>query len=169
MGVRFTELSISIALDDAAPARIFLLHAFNSVPWFAWAERTFFQTPYYPGQTQMQARAPARVELRLGPDTALSAAMCEARAPAWRGEETWEGGILLPRRISRTARAERCFTARLSGLTEVYPFVSADEFELAPAPEAPILQLLRDSGCAGREWHVRAAAVHAKSETHRVR
>ncbi len=49
--VRFTELSFSVALArPGAPeqrAGMYLIQAFNSVRWFAWVERTFFQTPYY--------------------------------------------------------------------------------------------------------------------------
>src|SRR5688572_9891322 len=49
--VAFRELSIAIcALDDAADSTcegVFLAHAFNSVRFFAWSERTFFSTPYY--------------------------------------------------------------------------------------------------------------------------
>lgn len=91
----------------------------------------------------------------------------EGRAPAWSGEETWAGGILLPRRLSRTAKAEECFTARLSGPTKIYPFAPTDTLTISPTPRAPILQWLCDSGFTGAEWRVRADAVHAKSETYR--
>lgn len=169
LGVWFSELSISIALSPAAPARALLLYAFNSLPWFAWAERTFFQTPYYSGQTRLETRVPARIELSLTGAAGLSATMTEARAPAWSGDETWEGGILLPRRLSRAARAEKLFHARLSGTTAVYPFASTDALSLTPAPGAPILQQLKDSHFTGKEWHLRAAATHAKSETVQAR
>ncbi len=169
MGVWFSELSISIALSPAAPARAFLLYAFNSIPWFAWAERTFFQTPYYPGQTQLETRAPARMGLSIAGAMSLSAAMTETRAPTWSGMETWEGGILLPRRFSRTARAEKVFHARLQGATEIYPFASTDSLSLAPTSSAPILQQLQASHFTGTEWHLRAEATHAKSETYRAR
>lgn len=169
MGVWFSELSISIALRADAPARAFLLYAFNSIPWFAWAERTFFQTPYHPGQTRLETRAPARMELAIGETLGLSAAMGEARPPLRSRDETWEGGILLPRALSRTARAEKFFHARLSGATEVHPFTSTDTLTLTPAPGAPIIQQLKDSHFTGHEWHLRASATHGKSETMRAK
>lgn len=165
MGVWFSELSISVALADSAPGQMFLIHAFNSIPVFAWSERLFFKTPYYPGQTRVTARAPAGMELALGGATCLSAAMAEKRAPARSGDETWEGGILLPRQLSRTPRAEKYFVARLSGPTEIYPFAPTDTLTLAPDPAAPILGWLHDSHVTGKEWHLRPDATHAKSET----
>lgn len=162
MGVGFSELSISIALAPEAPARMFLLYAFNSIPWFAWAERTFFQTPYYPGQTRLETRPPVSMEV----DQHLTAGMTEPRTAAWTGEETWEGGILLPRELSQTSQAKKFFYARLSGQTQIYPFSSTDTLHLAATASAPIIQWLRASNFSGREWHVRADATHAKSQTY---
>jgi hypothetical protein len=162
MGVWFSELSISIALESEAPAKMFLIHAFNSIPWFAWVERVLFQTPYYPGQTRLETRAPLALEV----EGQLSARMTAAREPAWSGAESWEGGILLPRELSRTAKAEKLFYARLSGQTEIYPFTPNDTLQWAAASPSPIIQALRDSHFTGKEWHVRADATHAKSQTY---
>ncbi len=167
MGVWFSELSISVALADSAPGQMFLAHAFNAIPLFAWSERLFFKTPYYPGQTAVRASNPAGLALTLGGATRLSAAMAGARQPARSGDETWEGKILLPRALSRTTHSEKYFVARLSGQTEVYPFASSDALAVTPDPTAPILQWLRDSNVVGKEWHIRADATHAKSETYR--
>lgn len=166
MGVRFSELSISVALPDSAPAKMFLVQAFNSIPFFAWSERFFFKTPYHAGQVAVQANCPAGFTLALGGAMRLGAAMAGARAPAWRGPETWEGKVLLPRALSRTAQAGRHFIARLSGPTEVYPFGPTDTLSFAPDPATPITQWLRDSECVGKEWRLRADANHAKSETY---
>jgi hypothetical protein len=165
MGVWFSELSFSIALADDAPGKMYLLYAFNSIPWFAWSERMFFKTPYYAGQTHLHAQAPAKIELAIQGMTQLTATMPSAREPAWRGEETWEGAIMLPRALSRTTTSEKRFYARLSGLTEIYPFVETDQFTLSSKASTPIVQWLRDSQCVGKEWHLRATARHEKSET----
>lgn len=165
MGVDFSELSISIALSADAPGKMFLIHAFNSIPAFAWAERTFFKTPYYPGQTALNTQAPAQLTLTIGETTCIRAAMASARPPTWSGTETWEGGIVLPRQLSRTERAEKYFVARLTGPTEIYPFAPTDQLSLIPHPQAPILQWLKDSNFTGKAWHLRPAATHAKSET----
>lgn len=161
MGVWFSELSISIALAPEAPARMFLLHAFNSIPWFAWAERVFFQTPYYFGQTRLQTHAPISMDV----EGHVRAGMTQARPAQWGGAEVWEGGILLPRELSKTPKAEKVFYARLSGHTEIYPFFPSDTLRLSAMSSAPVIQWLRDSHFTGREWHVRADAIHAKSQT----
>lgn len=162
MGVWFSELSISIALAPDAPANMFLIHAFNSIPWFAWVERVLFQTPYYPGQTRLETRAPVTMEVA----GQVSAGMTQARAAQWSGAEVWEGGILLPRELSRTPKAEKLFYARLGGHTERYPFTASDTLQLSASSQTPIIQWLRDSHFTGKEWHVRADATHAKSQTY---
>jgi hypothetical protein len=171
MGVRFTELSVSVALssDPAGdrPVGMYLAQAFNSVGWFAWVERTLFQTPYDPGQTELEARPPVCLALRVGQAQVLRAAMATPSPVAWRGDEVWEGGIFLPGRVTRTPRAEKLFFGRLSGDTEVYAFsLQTDTLELKPSPAANVVQWLLESGFAGQEWHIRRAATHQKSQTY---
>ena len=62
-GFRFRELSFSVlvAPPDARVGRdaVYLLRAFNSRRFFAFCERFFFSTPYYPGDVRVSASVPA--------------------------------------------------------------------------------------------------------------
>ena len=169
MGLRFNELSISVALCEggncAEGNAAYLLHAFNSLPLLAWAERTFFRTPYFPATFEFQHEQPARFSVRDGEQTLLRAAMSRRTTPAIPDMELWEGPIYLPPR-NDTARRDQFF-ARLSGETQVFPFQPADVVEFHPQPGVPVLQWLRDSGFAGRAWRLRTGATHAKSRTRR--
>lgn len=171
MGVRFTELSISVALSRGPsadqPGGMYLAQAFNSVGWFAWVERRLFQTPYELGRTELAAQPPACLALTIGGVPVFRASMAAARLSAWRGDEVWEGGVFLPGRVSGTPRSEKLFFARLSGDTEIHPFQPEnDTLELTPTPRAEAIQWLADSGFAPREWRLRRAATHQKSQTY---
>lgn len=54
---------------------MFLVQAFNSIPFFAWSERVFFKAPYHVGQVAVQATCPAGFTLALGGAGRLGAAM----------------------------------------------------------------------------------------------
>lgn len=168
MGARFTELSVSVAVQaGSTPARggMYLIQAFNSNRAFAWAERVFFQTPYYHARTQVAAQPPLAFTLGHGQVEYLSAALAGPRPPASRGPGSLAGPVYLPSALTRTPRAEKLFHAELSGETSIYPFAAADTLRFAPASRAPIVQWLQDSGFAGTAWHIRPDATHKKSQT----
>src|SRR5688500_3742345 len=91
---------------------MYLVHAFNSVPMFAWAERTFFQTPYYHAAIEVEARVPAGVSVRDGkrqlseptapacdrlpPCAELSAAAAQ-RGDDQRGDQRAEREVVTPK------------------------------------------------------------------------
>ncbi len=167
MGLRFNELSISVALcqhdDCAAPDALYLLHAFNSLPLLAWTERTFFRTPYFPAAFQFQHELPAHFSVSVGEQRLLRADMAPRTTPAIPDVELWEGPIYLPPRDASARRDH--FFASLGGETQVFPFHKADVFDVSPQPDVPVLQWLADSHFAGRAWRLRTGATHAKSAT----
>jgi hypothetical protein len=169
LGLRFNELSISVALcagDDCAESRAaYLLSAFNSRPLLAWMERTFFRTPYVPADFVFQHEQPASIGVRVGGQPLLHAAMSRRTTPAIPEMQHWEGPVYLPPRDA-TARRDRFF-ASLSGETQLFPFLPSDEVHFFPQPTLPGLQQLHDSGFAGRTWRLRSGATHAKSRTER--
>ena len=174
MGLPFRELSISVFVsrgeDGAGEDGVFLVHAFHSSRFFAFIERTFFGAPYHPGEIKVDARLPASIVLRAAKKSLLRAEMSadssvSTRPPFRSGAEVWETPIFLPTKESRGIENAKVFFARLSGLTQVYPFTSADRLSLRASPDAAVLQWLIDSRFAGKEWHLRADATHARSRT----
>ena len=164
-GLPFREVSVAVVVgerDDGPADAIYLAGAFNSSRPLAWAERAFFRTPYQ------------LADIRLSEPPAVAAAVTVAGQVVYRAErraapseplrreaQTWEGRIFLP---PHGARRE-LFYARLAGPTDVYPYDPADTLTIRPQGD-DVLYCLVESGFAGHEWRVRAAAVHARSRTH---
>ena len=156
-------LGLTVSRQPAGDRRdgLYLVHAFNSSRLFAFIERTFFQTPYYPAEITVAAGPPAPFTVGDARGSACQAAMAAARAPATVQDEDWRGPIYL----GGTA-ARRYFIARLAGSTAVYPFLpGVDTLTLAPHPATPAFGWLVDSHAAGAEWRLRVDAVHARSRT----
>src|SRR5262249_44615883 len=88
--------------------------------------------------------------------------------PVRQQDALWEGPIFLPGGAAKKGWGN-LFVARLAGPTDVYPFVpGADVLRLAPAEGGPGgVRGLGEAGFAGREWHVRGRANHARSKTFR--
>jgi hypothetical protein len=172
MGMRFTELSVSVlASDSGGRSGAFLVQAFSSNRFFAFMERSWFRTPYLHATPQVTAESPAGMELLDGQDTAFSARMAvdaaTPRTPARTGDDGWEGPVFLPRPAGRPGAFGHIFFGKLRGLTQTYPFVSGqDAVTIRPTPRMPALQALCDSRFAGREWSIRPDASHAKSRTY---
>jgi hypothetical protein len=146
-----------VLVGDGSAA--FLAHAFNSSRLLAFAERTFFQTPYQPADINVDARVPARMEVSAGGKTLFSARMGPKSAPSRREDATHEGSIYLP-------GGRKVFYARLSGAGERFSFDSTDSVIIDPHPDLAIFAHLSESGFQGKEWLVREGAVHARSRTY---
>lgn len=168
-GVTSRELTVSVAVADRADetrhAGFYLAHAFNSLAPFAWMERTFFKTPYFPGEIHVNARGPATLELRLKHETMLTAKQSTATTPISTADELWAGPIYLPRYLVGATDPGRVFYAKLGGQTQVYPLADSDTLTLRPA--VPVFNWLIESKFAPREWRVRVNAAHSKSKTYR--
>jgi hypothetical protein len=167
LGLPFREVSFSVLVAGHAQAA-FLAQAFNSSRLFAFCERAFFATPYYPGDVRVSAAVPASVEVRAG--GALfraemqAGAEAPAREPSRSGEDGWDGPVFLP---GGRGGKGNLFFARLRGHTRTYPFLPwRDTVTIRPAPGAEVLQALVDSHFAAKEWLIRADAEHAKSKTY---
>lgn len=161
-GVPFREFTVSIGVgalsDNRQPREFYLAHAFNSLTAFAWLERAFYKTPYFPGKIEV-ALSPAQLAVTVDGTRACSARQTDRAGTSRTTAEDWFGPIYLPDRTS-------VFYARLSGQTQTSDF-AADSFALQPVAAAPIFQALIDSHFTPRAWHVRSAAAHAKSQTYR--
>jgi hypothetical protein len=162
-GFPFREFTVSIGVGEAneagQPREFYLAHAFNSLPLFAFMERTFFRTPYFPGKIDVQLTPPQLAVTINGTrafDATLSNRMENARTTA----DDWFGPIHLPDRSS-------VFYARLSGQTSACDFSAADSFAIKPTSSAPIFQWLIESHFTPHEWRWRSVAAHAKSQTYR--
>lgn len=159
-GARFNELSVSIAVstreDGNSADGFFLVHAFNSNRFFAFAERLFFQTPYYYGRVQMSEHVPVHFAVKNGAETAVEGRMNGERPPARTETEHFEGPVHLP--------GGQYFIARISGMTDFYPFAPGDTFALH-SPREKVFQQLAESKFTGVEWRIRENAVHGKGKT----
>jgi hypothetical protein len=168
MGITFREVSMSVIVANPVaptlPAGSYLLHAYNSLRLFALAERTFFQTPYYPARIQVHEQVPASVTLEQGKQQILNARMIGSPPAAQHDTHVWEGAIYLPS-MTDEKPGTKVFYARLSGDRDVYPFQPGDIFSLTLPAKDRNLRLLVDSGCAGHAWQLRNNAVHARSKT----
>ena len=167
LGLPFQELSVSVALGAGA----FLVQAFNSRPFFAFCERTFFGTPYVSADLRVAASLPASVELTrkrkllfqavMGADATLSP---PGTSPH---EDGWDGPVFLPSRRPGRGRS-RLFFVQVRGAAQAAAFQPVrDVLEIRPSDELPVLQDLIDSGFQATHWLVRKDAVHAKSRTYR--
>ncbi|MSP12805.1 MAG: hypothetical protein EXR62_07590 [Chloroflexi bacterium] len=170
MGIPFKELSLSVSVcareDGGRQDGFYLAHAFNSSRLLAFAERAFFQTPYYPGDLHVDERIPPSITLRQGQELLFGAQMSGKMSPASSGDEVWEGPIFLPGRMAKTQGQGHLFYARLGGFTERYLFVpDSDRIEVnSPQPDG-IMQWLVASNFAAQEWLIRGNATHAKGKT----
>ena len=163
-GLPFREFSVAVVAgpEDGRADSIYLIGAFNSSRLLAWSERAFFRTPYELANIQLNEQPPARFEVSDAGQVVCTATMTGATEPPRHEAQEWQGRIYLPPRGSR----RELFYARLAGPTDVYAFGAADSLTIRPRPGDEVLGCLVESGFAGREWRVRAAAVHARSRTY---
>jgi hypothetical protein len=176
MGVRFRELSVSVMVsrpkNGTWQEAAYLVRAFNSCRLFAFCERVFFSTPYYPGDVRVSASLPASMHLVKQGEAVFAAEMvadaCRlAREPSRCGEDSWEGPVFLPEGRRRKGRQGKLFVARLRGHTRRYPFLpGSDSVGIRPSPDSEVFQALGASHFLAKEWIVRADATHAKSKTY---
>lgn len=169
LGKRFRECIFSVFVSQESEDRrdgAYLAHAFNSVRFFAWVERTMFHTPYFPARLEVQCR-PAHIRAsQLGrPVFEADRAAREAAvdSPLWEGEDGWEGPIYLPPR--KIDEPGRMFHARIGGFTRVYTFGGGDTLRFVPRPGSEPLAWFYESGFTPKEWHIRESATHGKSKT----
>lgn len=164
--IRFAELSFSVLAQHGGQEGAYLIHAFNTVRFFAFVERNLFSAPYYRGDVQLDVgpRPFARVADAAGGSFNMEMAS-PPRQPASIGDAGWEGPVLLPRAGRKKGAARKYFLAKIRGETKRYPFISDDRIAIQPSARSPIFQWLIDSGFAGREWSIRESARHSKSKT----
>jgi len=163
-GLPFREFSVSVAVsrqsNGATHDGVYLAGAYNSSRLLAFAERAFFQTPYVPAGIEVSEQPPISIAAGRNGATRFAASLARETPRAGHEAQDWEGAIYLP-------GGEKVFYARLTGSTDVYPFTAADTLALHPGEDDAALRQLAESGFAGREWRVRAAATHSRSKTYR--
>lgn len=174
-GIRFRELTVSIFCrpqEGDQREGVYLAHAFNSVRWFAWVERTLFSTPYDHGALKVDVGLPALVQLTLDNTVILKFQMSTdstslGREPVRSGEESWVGPVFLPLGRRMGPNEGKWFLAKIGGHTLSYPFDPARDLATVFAvPTQPVVQWLNESRFSPQEWVVREAAHHAKSKTY---
>ena len=174
LGVRFSEFLIAVqsqpmpqtAMSGASDG-MYLLTAFNTSRAFAFMEQRYFQTPYTYGNVEVQCVSQPSFRLKQRTGEMVMAVQTTPRAGALKVHEHWEGAIYLPPRPAKSRTPGNVFYARLSGLTEISPFLPGeDTLRITPSRSDPVLGWLLESGFVGREWHVRSAATHARSKTY---
>lgn len=175
-GVRFRELSFSVLL--ARPAErawrdaAYLVGAYNSCRLFAFVERVLFSTPYDHGDVRTSASLSPSIHLVMSGEVVFRAEMAAdgsgtGREPSRHGGDGWEGPVFLSGTRRGSGRPAKLFFARLRGDTRAYPFLpSQDSVAIRPPAGGHVLQALRDSHFAAKEWIVREDAAHAKSKTY---
>jgi hypothetical protein len=160
MGVRFSELSVSVRLE--ADQGAFLLAAFNTSRAFALSERLFFHTPYQHARVDIVPQQPESFALYAGSAAAILAKR-GSDATAADSDRNWEGRVWMP--TSPAARKQKYFCARLAGEAQVSMFdSSSDVLHLQPS-SLPIVSKLSESNLRGVEWLIRRDASHARSKT----
>lgn len=167
-GMRSQEVSVCINVccnNKNKPDGYFLIHAFNSSRLFAFIERNVFHTPYYYGQIRILDQIPVSVVVSTNEETVLAIHMSENRLPERVETRQWDGPVFLPRPQGKKNDKGKLFFARISGLTDVYSYQPSSDLIRLQGLE---LQMLRESGLAGKEWQIRKNAAHAKSKTYNV-
>ncbi len=173
MGVRFTELTFAVSLShessSRSPSSVYLVTAYNTSRSFAFMERAMFQTPYVHGAVQVQCGSRPSFWLRQGTTNVLQVARRELSCPKPSINEMLDWTIHLPTRSRKAQPTRNLFYARLSGLTDITPFIaSADTLKITESASQPVLGWLLESNFTGREWHIRNSATHARTKTYRT-
>jgi len=171
--VPFCEVSFSVlvspsqerhALHEAAC----LLRAFNSSRFFAFCERTFFGTPYYPAKCEISLD-PINIKVSNQKETLFSVQMGGVgdRETSLLDDGGWYGtvAILPPQKLPNAPC--KYFVAKVTGQTTLYSFDEANDILMfAKDSTIPVFSQLVESGFDGKQWIVRASANHAKSKTY---
>ena len=159
MGIPFRELSVSLRLNED---EFFLIHAYNSLWWFALAERKFFRTPYYSADIQV---APHYIQLSKGQNRVFEAKLADATKVIEDTAErnTWK--IHLPRKLRKQAHQAHCFHAILEGATQYYDLASLQTTVSTQGHSEAVFATLAQSDFTVRQWLVREKARHSKSKT----
>jgi len=174
-GFGFRELGVGVfATAEQAGSHmegLLLLHAFNSNRFFAFIERTFFSTPYYRGNVQVEVD-PVRFALIRSADDSCSGRLGREGATVREAETDqpggWSGPIFLPGMADVPHQDRKWFFAQLSGQTRTWAFQPGeDELALPHRMAEPVFAWMLESGFAGLEWTVRTDAKHGKSKTYR--
>ena len=175
-GMPFREISFSVTVKPTPgwhdlPNAACLLKAFNSNRFFAWCERFFFSTPYYPAKCEISAE-PVRFSVANSQSPIFSAelhGLANREVLATGSHESYGTVAMLPK-SGDPGDALKYFVAKLSGDAEVYAFDQAsDVLEISKDSGDQLLTDLLDSGFSGEKWLVRTAANHAKSKTYKAK
>lgn len=169
-GFPFQEVSFSVLVNPKSAQSEFgngsyLLHAFNSVRFFAFTERFFFSTPYTYGQCEIVTKDLLKIEVLFSEKRIFLAQMVSSvseRVIIESGKGGWDGPVFLPAKGSK-----KYFMAKISGQTTTFAFEPERDKIAFPSPSASpcVLNTLLDSEFEGKFWYLRQNAYHAKSKT----
>lgn len=173
MGVPFCEVSFSVSVSPnqerhALQDAVCLLRAFNSNRFFAFCERTFFATPYYPAKCEISLD-PIKVKVSNQKETLFSVQMGSVghRETSQLDNDGWYGTIAIIPPKGLANAPYKYFVGRIDGQTTIYSFDESNDILIfAKDGGIPIFSQLVESGFDGKQWIVRASANHAKSKTY---
>lgn len=162
---KFREFVIAVAVcfneSGTSMDGYYLPHAFNSSKLLAFSERTFFQTPYFQGDIQLDNELPASIKLRDRTEILLNTEMSVQNTSPTIEYQEWKGPVFLPNNRGK-------FFALLAGEAEIYPFSpEKDTLELTPSARHRIFHHLIESNFTGKTWSLRNSSRHAKSKTYK--
>ncbi|MGB1286917.1 MAG: hypothetical protein ACPG7F_10320 [Aggregatilineales bacterium] len=158
MGIPFRELSVSVQMSEKT---YFLAHAYNSLRPFAFAERRFFRTPYYPAALEI---IPHRLTVEKAGQSVFNASLSTDATPVNQAPGLDVLQIYLPKNLRKQAQQPHYFHARLEGETVFYDHSTATLNYPQPHQES-IFSLLSQSDFQIEQWWVRETARHSKSKT----
>jgi hypothetical protein len=176
-GMPFREISFSIVVEPTPgwhklPNAACLLGAYNSNRFFAWCERFFFSTPYYPANCEISTESinPVYFQAANSSGVLFSAELYQLanRTIFSHGSIESFGTVALLPESGDPRKPLKYFVARLNGEALVVAFEkSRDVIKIARDPSEPLMSQLLDSNFAGERWLIRSSACHAKSKTYK--
>lgn len=161
LAVATTEVPGSEESDGAL-----LFSAFNSIPLYAWVERTRNKSPYHKADIALSLDGPrSALSFTLSDGVALTARMGGDAGEAPPAEDSWEGDIYLPSGGPDRRGAGPYFHGLLEGPATSYPFGPTDALTFGPGAAGSPVAELEASHFTPTEWRVRPAGRHAKTKT----
>lgn len=173
MGIRFSEISVSVLVEDPASngqAGTFLVGAYCSRRFFAFCERNLFGTPYQFAPVQVSLSPPLAQVEREG--ITLFKGLLHTSTAGDRllrdGAEGWSGRVFLPGRGRGKGATpmQQFFFADIHGATQVYRFDPRQDVFVLHGEDGGAFKSLLESRFTPKEWVIREDATHRKSKSH---
>lgn len=167
-GFHFNELVIGLDVEDSEkeyPSGAWLMRAYNSLSAFAWVERTFFLTPYYPAECFNFDAASGKVQFN---DTTSGTLYSASGNDTFSGSEeefVWESPIYLPKLNRKNgARPDKYYFARITAPMLSRPVNNNDIFYLNDSL-FPLAGVFNKAKLTPVTKAIRTSGIHSRSKT----